>query len=1386
MEGVMKKLSGLVVSGLLVLLFVWVSDVTAHDYPRLVKVKVGEETTFRVSDAGSCSATIWVDSIENESLFSINPDQGEGISVEFTVSANETPGETTIIIQWVGEDVGSDEGSCQEDTRESGGVSITIRVTPDKVNSVGDAESVEPGDGHCDTGNNIEVAGEDVPECTLRAAIQEINAEGWEPNIEFDIQGAAPHTIALTTSLPPVEKSTIISTRLGAGSKVGTYQSLTPPSVVILGTASFNHGLNFVTQSSGSIVEGLAILGFGLSAVKVDTDDIVIRSNYIGTDPGGSTIGNEFTGIMVSNAVGTLIGGESADYRNIVVGNEFGVFTENSSQTIIIGNWFGLMPDSTEVFANSENSIRIQGGANNGIGGSTEFPGTGRGNIIVGGRDGINISSNETLIRGNLIGDATDPTDTPSPFRLTGSGIRIGGNTAIIGGDDELESNTIGHVDGSGIYVYESATRAITIRKNSIFATRSLGIDLEIDGVNENDSLDVDQGANDLINYPVLDSIKTAEGNPSGGTVHVFGSLESSPSQTVTIDVYLNGQCNMSGYGEGKIWLGSTSATTDATGKGVFQVSFVSSGDKEYDRENRITATATDGSGNTSEFSECDARKILIVDVDDKPIKNKTFGFSKVTNNPPVFTETFIDSLTTDDDGYVNRDSLGLENEELLLIRKVVHTKPSAKGSSLTKNMLTVTLDNIQIDPGGIHNFLEIDDDLSVQKATMNHTVIGYNLAISIEWWASREYVQQMTQSLRLGSDYLYNVSDGQMKLDTISISVNKLNWNNADARYHAKNIQWPVANIDGILSSDSEMKIWMPRRWYGNKDRGRNSIVSSETDLDLTNYREYRTFIHEFGHYGLGIYDEYEFVTGSRCAPGHRYGFMDNHYEGGFLSNEMSWSHVYPEACRNTNQYVNRGKGGFEYIQDQFEKTYGGIKVPILIPSERGLSAGIFHFDGPNNIPGTLNYSTGSRVFFFNQTTQTPKQTRVLFVADSDGNPVPDARLMHISTNLGRVIEQGNTSDTGQIAVLGSDNNDRFLSTGRVHELSVNKTLTLNDTIEWLSGTLESDSDTLQLQTATGIFPIIPDVRLNSTGFEALVRTVVNPLSLPDVSMIVGDQITEVNRVPTENGLVLPVVTDTSLSGVFQIDAMAPNQVPVLVFVDFDFINASSDSVFSHSNSAGDFKVNPQQPGSAFRRGLIVSSDFPVPTVGLEPDAIQVSNVFGLDLEKTNSDDQTSISIRYTHSDLSPQQQIDMIKVFRWDLNEERWKQIGGQVDTTHFTVTVSTTETGVFAAFTSSSPTSVIEDTHELPKQNQLHQNYPNPFNPSTTISFDVAEMAHVKLVVYDVLGREITTLVNNSLSPGRYNSQFNINALASGVYLYRIQIGDYYQTKTMLLIK
>jgi len=102
--------------------------------------------------------------------------------------------------------------------------------------------------------------------------------------------------------------------------------------------------------------------------------------------------------------------------------------------------------------------------------------------------------------------------------------------------------------------------------------------------------------------------------------------------------------------------------------------------------------------------------------------------------------------------------------------------------------------------------------------------------------------------------------------------------------------------------------------------------------------------------------------------------------------------------------------------------------------------------------------------------------------------------------------------------------------------------------------------------------------------------------------------------------------------------------------------------------------------------------------------------------------------------------------------------------------------------------------------PKEFKLEQNYPNPFNPTTTIQYQIAASpnpskggALVSLKVYDILGSEVVTLVNEEHQPGYYEVQFNASGhsgnarnLASGMYVYRLQAGEYISTKKMMLLK
>lgn len=122
------------------------------------------------------------------------------------------------------------------------------------------------------------------------------------------------------------------------------------------------------------------------------------------------------------------------------------------------------------------------------------------------------------------------------------------------------------------------------------------------------------------------------------------------------------------------------------------------------------------------------------------------------------------------------------------------------------------------------------------------------------------------------------------------------------------------------------------------------------------------------------------------------------------------------------------------------------------------------------------------------------------------------------------------------------------------------------------------------------------------------------------------------------------------------------------------------------------------------------------------------------------------------------------------------------------------SVTEGKITSAFVQQFYQSNFDDTilpvedlgDEIVNEFQLYQNYPNPFNPTTTLSFVIGQLSFVTLKVYDVLGREVNTLVNEEKPAGKYDVEFNASNLPSGIYFYQIRAGNFVETKKMVLTK
>jgi len=143
-----------------------------------------------------------------------------------------------------------------------------------------------------------------------------------------------------------------------------------------------------------------------------------------------------------------------------------------------------------------------------------------------------------------------------------------------------------------------------------------------------------------------------------------------------------------------------------------------------------------------------------------------------------------------------------------------------------------------------------------------------------------------------------------------------------------------------------------------------------------------------------------------------------------------------------------------------------------------------------------------------------------------------------------------------------------------------------------------------------------------------------------------------------------------------------------------------------------------------------------------------------------------------------------------KYDESESTWTFRGATVDTAANLVSLSgVTEFSLWAITDSSNAVvgaSASDEAKKLPIECKLSQNYPNPFNPTTLIEYDLPVDCHIKLTIYNILGQKVATLVDGNQKAGYKRARWDAGSLCSGIYFYRLQAGDFVQTRKMVVLK
>ena len=379
---------------------------------------------------------------------------------------------------------------------------------------------------------------------------------------------------------------------------------------------------------SGNANNGIYLLstpGFsgGIEYYYSLTQD-VLEGNFIGTNlSGDGALPNGGNGVDLSGGSEDTIGGTTAGAANIISGNQGDGIAIGDNQDVVEGNLIGTDSAGDEALPNGGDGIDLGGGSKNTIGGTTAAAA----NIISGNRgNGIEIGENQDVVEGNFIG-----TDSAGPAALPNAsdGVDVsGGNDNTIGGTADGAGNTIANNLGSGVEVDDGQNG---ILGNAIYANTKGGIYLNY--------------GNDEQASPLLTLLQTTDEG-----VTISGTLNTAPDETFRVEFFANPAG--SDPVEGETYLGFLNVTTDDEGDASFTDTFSAS----QAGNDVISATATDPSTNTSEFSSTSsaAETTTVVTSSDNPSvfgQEVTFTAMVTVVAPNVGTPTgivtFLDGAST-------------------------------------------------------------------------------------------------------------------------------------------------------------------------------------------------------------------------------------------------------------------------------------------------------------------------------------------------------------------------------------------------------------------------------------------------------------------------------------------------------------------------------------------------------------------------------------------------------------------------------------------------------------------------------------------------------------------------------------------------------------------
>jgi len=420
-------------------------------------------------------------------------------------------------------------------------------------------------------------------------------------------------------------------------------------------------------------------------------------------------------------------------------------------------------------------------------------------------------------------------------------------------------------------------------------------------------------------------------------------------------------------------------------------------------------ASSTDGLSDTAEASVAAALGSEVI------VRVRDEGGAERVGAKVYHSGTYVG--LTDEAGTISLEDVRMGDELAALYQVYEHS--TAKGHHTLDGSgnwaWRVYQTSVRIDDEGAAQLFQVRDLGDIQELTVrrDQPLIGFHIVACVEWDADSAYMADLGQGLQNASNLLYDVTDGQFFWEVIEVFDDRADLRSCDVRILASNQQWPWGHIGGITMGQSKY-IVLGRHFNG--DGSDNGDWASEDG--------FRPLVHEFGHYGLGLWDEYPRAQGGGSAP-HTYpvsgdtcsSIMNNPYSATGLCSRADAN--YEQGLQTEHAARTKGELTWETVLRRFADTANLTRWMLQSPVERG---GVL--PGPEAIPASgwmqmhiTDYHTGVCPAF-----------KIQAIYEDSGEPMGEAEVWVDASSPSRSsLRQGKADESGRIVVYGAHAGDRI-----------------------------------------------------------------------------------------------------------------------------------------------------------------------------------------------------------------------------------------------------------------------------------------------------------------------------------------------------------------------